>query len=78
MYKLANWFENKSKSTAKGGFSFDFIDNRELITLSKDPEFQQILFEASLKITNNIDVLDILIKQNTHLINVINNELNRS
>jgi hypothetical protein len=78
MYKLTNWFENKSKSTAKGGFSFDFIDNRELITLSKDPEFQQILFEASLKITNNIDVLDILIKQNTHLINVINNELNRS
>jgi hypothetical protein len=49
-----------------------------LIALSKDPEFQQILFEASLKIVNNIDVLDILIKQNAHLINVIVTELNKS
>uniref|UniRef100_UPI00404B6181 DUF6090 family protein n=1 Tax=Gelidibacter sp. TaxID=2018083 RepID=UPI00404B6181 len=77
MYKLTNWFENKYKDTTIQDLSFDFIDSEELIALSKDAEFQQILFEASLKIVNNIDVLEILIKQNAHLISVIENELNK-
>lgn len=77
MYKLTNWFENKYKNTAIEDLSYDFIDSAELIALSKDAEFQQILFEASLKIVNNIDVLEILIKQNANLIRVIENELNR-
>jgi hypothetical protein len=74
MYKLTNWFENKHKGSED--LSYDFIDSVELIALSKDAEFQQILFEASLKIVNNIDVLEILIKQNANLIRVIENELN--
>jgi hypothetical protein len=77
MYKLTNWFENKYKNTAIEDLSYDFIDSAELMALSKDAEFQQILFEASLKIVNNIDVLEILIKQNANLIRVIENELNR-
>jgi hypothetical protein len=77
MYKLTNWFENKYKNTAIEDLSFDFIDSAELIALSKDVEFQQILFEASLKIVNSIDILEILIKQNANLIRVIENELNR-
>ena len=77
MYKLNNWFENKYKNTAIKDLSYEFIDNAELIALSKEAEFQQILFEASLKIVNNIDVLEILIKQNAHLISVIENELNK-
>ena len=77
MYKLTNWFENKYKNTAIENLSFDFIDNTELKALSADVEFQQILFEASLKIVNNIDVLEILIKQNANLIRVIENELIR-
>jgi hypothetical protein len=77
MYKLTNWFENKYKNTAIKDLSYDFIDSAELIVLSKETEFQQILFEASLKIVNNIDVLEILIKQNANLIRVIENELNK-
>lgn len=77
MYKLTNWFENKYKNTATKDLSYDFIDGAELIALSKEAEFQQILFEASLKIVNNIDVLEILIKQNANLISVIENELNK-
>mgnify|MGYP003632066831 FL=1 len=77
MYKLKNWFENKTKNTALGDLSYDFINNAELIALSKEVEFQQILFEASLKIVNNIDVLEILITQNANLIRVIENELNK-
>ena len=77
MYKLTNWFKNKYKNTAIEDLSYDFIDNAELIALSKEVEFQQILFEASLKIVNNIDVLEILIKQNANLIRVIENELNK-
>ncbi len=77
MYKLTNWFENKYKNTAVEDLSYDFIDSAELKVLSKDAEFQQILFEASLKIVNNIDVLEILIKQNAKLIRVIENELNK-
>ncbi len=65
--------KNKHKGTKD--LSYDFIDSEELIALSKDAEFQQILFEASLKIVNNIGVLEILIKQNAHLISVIENEL---
>ncbi|TXE18803.1 hypothetical protein ES692_04955 [Psychroserpens burtonensis] len=76
MYKLTNWFENKYKNTTVQDLSYDFIDSAELIALSKDTEFQQILFEASLKIVNNIDVLELLIKQNAKLIRVIENELN--
>jgi Family of unknown function (DUF6090) len=78
MYKLTNWFENKLKNTAVADLSYDFIDNAELITLSKDTEFQQILFEASLKIVNTLDILEILINQNANLIRVIENELKRS
>ncbi|WP_432410515.1 DUF6090 family protein [Rasiella sp. SM2506] len=77
MYKLSSWFENKSKSTGEDALNLDFIDNAELIVLSKDEEFQQILFEASLKIVNSIVSFEILIKQNAHLINVIENELKR-
>lgn len=77
MYKLTNWFENKYKDTTVQDLSYDFIDSTELMALAKEAEFQQILFEASLKIVNNIDVLEILIKQNAHLIRVIENELNR-
>jgi len=76
MYKLTNWFENKYKNTAVEDLTYDFIDSTELLALSKDAEFQQILFEASLKIVNNIDVLEILIKRNANLIRVIENELN--
>jgi hypothetical protein len=77
MYKLNNWFENKYKNTAVQDLSYDFIDIAELIALSKEAEFQQILFEASLKTVNNIDVLEILINQNAHLISVVENELNK-
>lgn len=77
MYKLPNWFENKYKNTAKEDLSFEFIDSEELKALSRDVEFQQILFEASLKVVNSTDFLEILIKQNAHLIGVIENELNK-
>ncbi|MFZ1791349.1 MAG: DUF6090 family protein [Saprospiraceae bacterium] len=77
MYKLTNWFENKYKDTTVEDLSFDFIDSEELKALSKEAEFQQILFEASLKIVNNIDVLELLIKQNAYLIAVIESELKR-
>ncbi|GGG57100.1 DUF6090 family protein [Bizionia arctica] len=77
MYKLTNWFENKYKNTAVEDLSYDFIDSAELTLLSKDAEFQQILFEASLKIVNNIDNLEILVKQNAKLIRVIEKQLNR-
>lgn len=77
MFKLPNWFENKYKNTAIEDSSFEFIDSEELKALSRDVEFQQILFEASLKVVNSIDFLEILIKQNAHLIGVIENELNK-
>jgi hypothetical protein len=77
MYKLTDWFENKSERIAKDDLTFEFIDATELIALSKDAEFQQILFEASLKVKNTTDDLNILIKQNAYLISVIESELNK-
>lgn len=77
MYNVTNWFDNKSKEYTNNTLKFDFIDPTKLIALSKETEFQQILFESSLKIDNNINILKVVIKQNTHLINVIENELNK-
>jgi hypothetical protein len=78
LYNLNNWFENKSNISSVNNLKFDFIDKVELMTLAKDPEFQQILFEASLKVDNNINVLEKIIASNAHLISVIENELNKS
>ena len=77
MYNVTGWFQNKSKGHSDNKFNFDFIDKTELITLSKDIEFQQILFEASLKTDGNLYILKKVIEQNAHLIRVIENELNR-
>lgn len=75
MYNVSSWFENKSKGYSSNNLNFDFIDKTALIALSKDIEFQQILFEASLKTEGNIENLKIVIEQNAHLIRVIKNEL---
>jgi hypothetical protein len=75
MYRVSSWFENKLKSYSGNKLNFDFIDKTELIALSKDTEFQQILFEASLKTDGNIEILKVVIEQNAHLISVIKNEL---
>lgn len=48
MHDLSGWFENKSIETNTGIYQ-DIIRSEDLILLSKMPEFQQLLFEASIK-----------------------------
>ena len=55
------WFENKDIN------SYHLIPVESLAELSKRPDFQQLLFEASVKLSENITALDLLVQQNNKL-----------
>lgn len=73
VHQLSNWFE--SKTYTKQQVSFEFIDREGLILLSKTPEFQQLLLEASIKTKNTESNIEIVLAQNQKLIELIQNEL---
>jgi len=74
IHQLSNWFENQSHDT-KGVFNADFIDKADLIHLSKSPDFQQLLLEASIKSKNTEFNIERVLSQNQKLKEVIQNEL---
>jgi len=61
----------------RSGISQDIISQKDLITLSRTQEFQQLLLEASIKLRETLFTLEILINQNNKLKNTIENELNK-
>lgn len=73
VHQLSIWFENKAIN--KQGVSFEFVDKESLRLLSKNPEFQQLLLEASIKCKNVEFNLEIVLAQNQKLIELIQNEL---
>jgi hypothetical protein len=76
MYNLSGWFEHKDM-TYKGGISQSFIKKENLPELSKTPEFQQLLLEASIKCNESIFALEALMEQNKKLIALIENSLSQ-
>ena len=76
-YNLSTWFENQLDTNSPDRTSDDIITEDALVVLSKLPEFQQLMFEASLKLNESKNALEILIEQNSRLITVIETELNK-
>ncbi|MCR9015406.1 DUF6090 family protein [Aquiflexum gelatinilyticum] len=74
VHQLSNWFDNKAFKT-KGEISIDFIDNPDLSQLSKTPEFQQLILEASIKSKNTEFNLETVLIQNEKLKELIQKEL---
>ena len=72
-YRLANWFE--SEAIAKEVVSFEFVDKSDLILLSKTPEFQQLLLEASIKSKAVGANYETVLAQNQKLKELIQKEL---
>jgi hypothetical protein len=70
-HNLSAWFENQLpfKSTDR------IIRKDTLVVLSKLPEFQQLMIEASLKLNESKHNLEKLIEQNSKLITIIETEL---
>lgn len=74
VHHLSNYFANRDNSV-KGAVPLDFVDKEGLILLSKTPEFQQLLLEASIKTKNTASNIEIVLNQNEKLKEVIQKEL---
>ncbi len=75
-HDLTSWFDNQNMYISKGEIN-DIISSDKLKSLSKMTEFQQLLFEASIKLTDVFRTLEILIDQNNKLISTIEVVLNK-
>ncbi|MCL6257662.1 DUF6090 family protein [Aquiflexum sp. TKW24L] len=73
IHQLSNWFENKAYT--KQEVSFEFVDKLGLILLSKTPEFQQLLLEASIKSKNTESNIKQVLTHNQKLKELIQKEL---
>ncbi len=75
VHLLSNWFESKSYN--KQEVAFEFVDKAGLILLSKSPEFQQLLLEASIKSKNTASNIETVLNQNQKLKDLIAKEINK-
>lgn len=66
-HNLSALFESKSKLMIQDGKFIDFISEEKLIALSKETEFQQLLFEVNLKSTEYSRALKEVLLQNKKL-----------
>jgi hypothetical protein len=73
VHQLSSWFE--SKTYTKQEVSFEFVDKAGLILLSKSPEFQQLLLEASIKTKTAESNIETVLTQNEKLKDLIQKEL---
>ena len=69
VYDLTNLFENKDPE------NLIFLSKEDLIEISKDKDFQQLLFEAHYKLKSSISELNDLINANDKLVELVINEL---
>lgn len=76
VHNLSSLFGNPSFED-KGVLLEDFIDKADLILLSKTPEFQQLIFEASIKTKNTELNMRQVLEQNTELKKVILREIKK-
>ena len=73
VHRLSSWFERKAY--VREIVSFEFVDKVDLILLSKTPEFQQLLLEASIKSKSTGANYETVLTQNEKLKDLIQKEL---
>ena len=75
LHNLSGWFESEKKLNYVSDNLKRIISSEDLVKISKNPEFQQLLLEASLKVNETINVLIVLMDKNEKLIVLIENSL---
>jgi hypothetical protein len=75
IHNIKAWFTSKIKITEDSGINNDVVSEASLIALSKNEDFQQLLFESSLKLHETREVLLILINNTNKLIQTLENFL---
>ncbi len=76
LHQLSGWFE-ENEALSKEQISLGFVDKSGLILLSKTPEFQQLLLEASIKVRTTEFNIETVLSQNQKLKEAILNELEK-
>ena len=76
VHHLPNYFGSQDNSV-KGAVPLDFVDKEGLKLLSKSPEFQQLLLEASIKTKNTESNIETVLIQNQKLKDLIQRELEK-
>ena len=75
LHNLSAWFETEKRLNYSSDIPQKIISPQDLVEISKTPEFQQLLFEASIKCNESIMTLEALMNLNTKLIALIENSL---
>ena len=75
LHDLSGWFESKKRLNYIDGVPKEIIKPNDLIKLSKNPEFQQLLLEASLKCNESQLTIESLMELNSKLITLIEKTL---
>jgi hypothetical protein len=76
VHRLSGYFGNQENSV-KGAVPLNFVDKAGLILVSKTPEFQQLLLEASIKTKNTGAIMEKVLTQNHKLKEAIIKELEK-
>ena len=76
IHKLSAWFESKMSLGENIETVPDIISSESLELLSKDEDFQQLLFESSLKLNELRVFINVLIKDNSALMETIRTYIN--
>jgi len=75
LHNLSAWFESEKRLNYVNDNNQKIINPDDLVKISKTPEFQQLLLEASLKVNETIIVLNALMDNNEKLIGLIEKSL---
>lgn len=76
IHNLSAWFESEMSLGENSETAPDVVLSESLKILSKDEDFQQLLFESSIKSNELMVSLKILIKENTALMETIRTYIN--
>ncbi|MCC1485003.1 DUF6090 family protein [Winogradskyella immobilis] len=75
-HKLEAWFESNMNLSEDSTNAPNIITSENLIELSKDVDFQQLLFESSIKLNETKVRIGVLIDSNTNLMTTIRAYIN--
>jgi len=78
LHNVQYWFDSKILSTLSEGDAENLIDESNLVMISKNADFQQLLFESSIKSNEMKQTLTKLIADNTRLISKIKRYINNN
>jgi hypothetical protein len=75
VHDIKAWFESSMFLSQESELNNQIIKSEALVELSKNEDFQQLLFESSVKLHSLEDGLKSLIKDNSELMSVIRNHI---